>query len=202
MSRTPSFCSMEGHFTAILKMLGSCATGQAEMESTAAGLAETIGRMRASVAEVRGIEIQIQRIATNATIRATHIGTNGRRPERDCRGHAPPGPRFQREYRNRSRRPRCNEPMPPVRVSGRGVEAPPDARAGAHEVIDEMRRSVVELHSSNESSFSRVHQISTLGSRLAGDFGAVRRGFSAGTLFARVVAARPGRTRPACRASW
>ena len=50
-----------------------------------------------------------------------------------------------------------------------------------------MRRSVVELHSSNESSFSRVHQISTLGSRLAGDFGAVSRGFSAGALFAQVV---------------
>ena len=71
------FLRMEGHFTDILKMLGSCTTGQAEMESTAANLAETINRMRESVAEVRGIEIRIQRIATNATIRATHIGTKG-----------------------------------------------------------------------------------------------------------------------------
>ena len=187
--RDSFFLRMEGHFTAILKMFGSCATGQAEMESTAARLAETIGRMRASVAEVRGIEIRIQRIATNATIRATHIGDQRRRPECDCRGHAPPGPRFQREHRNRSRRPRCNGRCRRARVRAPALDAPPDAHAGAHEVMDEIRRSVVELHSSNESSFSRVHQISTLGSRLAGDFGAVRRGFSAGTLFARVVAA-------------
>jgi len=59
-------------------------------------------------------------------------------------------------------------------------------------VIDEMRCSVVELHSSNESSFSRVHQISTLSSRLAADFGAVRSEFSAGTLFAQVVARARG----------
>src|SRR5260370_7303419 len=78
------------------------------------------------------------------------------------------------------------------RVSGRSVEAAADARARPNELIDEMRCSVVELHSSNESSFSRVHQISTLSSRLAADFGAVRSEFSAGTLFAQVVARARG----------
>jgi methyl-accepting chemotaxis protein len=71
------FLRLEGHFTAILKMLSSCTTAQAEMGSMAAKLAEAIGGMRESVAEIRRIEIQIRRIATNAAIRATHIGAAG-----------------------------------------------------------------------------------------------------------------------------
>ena len=136
------FLRMEDHFTAILKMLGICTTGQAEMESTAANLAETINRMRASVAEVRGIEIRIQRIATNATIRATHIGTRGdalnviaevmHRLALDSNA-------------NTEIVAGALDAMTDAagRVSGRSVDVTPDARAGANEVIDEIRRSVV-----------------------------------------------------------
>ena len=180
------FLRMEGHFTAILKMLASCTTGQAEMESTAASLAETINGMRQSVAEVRGIEIRIQRIATNATIRAVHIGTKGdalnviaevmHRLALDSNSNTEIVAGTLDAMTDSA-----------VRVSGLSVDAAPDAHAGANEVVDEIRRSVVELHSSNECSFSRVHQISTLSSRLAGDFGAVSSGFSAGALFAQVV---------------
>lgn len=180
------FLRMEGHFTAILKMLARCTTGQAEMESTAASLAETINGMRQSVAEVRGIEIRIQRIATNATIRAVHIGTKGdalnviaevmHRLALDSNSNTEIVAGTLDAMTDSA-----------VRVSGLSVDAAPDAHAGANEVVDEIRRSVVELHSSNECSFSRVHQISTLSSRLAGDFGAVSSGFSAGALFAQVV---------------
>jgi hypothetical protein len=180
------FLRMEGHFTAILKMLGSCTTGQAEMESTAAKLAETINRMRESVAEVRGIEIRIQRIATNATIRAVHIGTKG-----DAL-NVIAGVMHRLALDSNANTEIVAGTLDAMtdaagRVSGLSVDAAPDARAGPNEVVDEIRRSVVELHSSNECSFSRVHQISTLGSRLAGDFGAVSSGFSAGALFAQVV---------------
>lgn len=185
------FLRMEGHFTAILKMLGTCATGQGEMEAMAATLKDTIDRMRTSVGEVRGIEIRIQRIATNATIRAIHIGTRGdalnviaevmRRLALDSN-------------ENTELVAGTLDAMTDAagRVSGRSAGEEKDARGAANEVIDEMRRSVVELHSSNESSFSRVHQISTLSSRLAGDFGTVRREFSAGRLFAEVVARARG----------
>jgi hypothetical protein len=180
------FLRMEGHFTAILKMLGTCTTAQAEMESTAASLAETINRMRGSVAEVRGIEIRIQRIATNATIRATHIGTDGdalnviaevmHRLALDSNANTEVVAGTLDAMARAA-----------VRVAGRSGDEALDARAGANEMVDEIRRSVVELHASNECSFSRVHQISTLGSRLAGDFGTVSSGFSAGALFAQVV---------------
>ena len=185
------FLRMEGHFTAILKTLGSCTAAHAEMESTAGSLAETIDKMRESVAEVRGIEIRIQRIATNATIRATHIGTNGdalnviaevmHRLALDSNTNTEIVAGTLDAMADAA-----------VRVSGSSGEGAPDARACANEMLDEIRRSVVELHSSNECSFSRVHQISTLGSRLAGDFGVVSSGFSAGALFAEVVARARG----------
>ena len=40
------FLQMEGQFTAILKMLGTCAAAQKELESTAAGLEKTISSMQ------------------------------------------------------------------------------------------------------------------------------------------------------------
>ena len=185
------FLRMEGHFTAILKMLDTCTTGQAEMEATAATLADTIDRMRTSVGEVRGIEIRIQRIATNATIRATHIGTRG-----DAL-NVIAGVMHRLALDSNANTELVAGTLDAMteatgRVSGCSAGAAKNARGGANEVIDEMRRSVVELHSSNESSFSRVHQISNLSSRLARDFGTVRREFSAGRLFAEVVARARG----------
>ena len=136
--------------------------------------------------EIRGIEIRIQRIATNATIRATHIGDAGnalnviaevmQRLALDSNANTEDVAGTLDAMSDAA-----------GRVSGSYVRPAPDARAGTNEVVDEMRRDVVELHSSNESSFSRVHQIATLGSRLAEDFSAVRSGFSAGALFAQVV---------------
>jgi hypothetical protein len=140
---------------------------------------------------VRGIEIRIQRIATNATIRATHIGNKGdalnviaevmRRLALDSNENTELVAGTLDAMRDAA-----------GRVSGCSAGAATDALGGADEMIDEMRRSVVELHSSNESSFSRVHQISTLSSRLAGNLGTVRREFSAGRLFAEVVAGARG----------
>jgi hypothetical protein len=69
--------------------------------------------------------------------------------------------------------------------SGRGQAASADSATG--DVTGEMRHAVAELHSSSESSFSRVNQIAALGARLAGDAGAVRGGLTAGPLFAQVV---------------
>ena len=73
------------------------------------------------------------------------------------------------------------------RVSGGSAAAESGARPGANDAIGEMRAAVLELHSSSEASFSRVHQIAELGARLGEDIAAVRTGFSAGALFARVV---------------
>jgi hypothetical protein len=181
------FVQMEGQFTAILKMLSTCTTAQAEMESTALGLAETIRRMRASVAEIRGIEIQIQRIATNATIRATHIGDAGdalnviadamQRLAIDSNASTEAAAGALDEMSDAASRVSC----------GFGLAAA-GTLACTDEVAAEMRRAVLELHSSSEWSFSRVSQIAALGARLVGDIGGFRGGLPVGPHFADVVA--------------
>ncbi len=175
------FLQMEGQFTAILKMLGSCAAAQGEVESTAASLEETISSMQDSVGEIRSIEIRIQRIATNATIRATHIGTAGnalnviaevmQRLDLDSNANTEDVAEILAEMRDAAQS-----------VSGgAGEDSVPN------EVITEMQRAVLGLHTSSECSFSRVNQITALGARLAGEIGAVRNDFSAGLLFAQVA---------------
>ncbi len=180
------FLRMEGQFTAILKMLGTCARAQVEMGSMAAQVVETIGEMRESVGEIRGIEIRIRRIATNATIRAVHLGAAG-----DALNVI--AEVMQRQALDSNTKTEevagALDAMSEAanRVSGGRGDAAPGADSEADEVIGEMRVAVGELHSSSESSFSRVNQIAALGARLAGDAGAVRGNFSAGALFAQVV---------------
>src|ERR1017187_2758581 len=180
------FLRLEGHFTAILKMLGTCTTAQAEMGSTAANLAETIGGMRESVAGIRRIEIRIQRIATNATIRATHIGAAG--DALNVIAEVMQGLALD-SNKNTEDVAGALDAMSVAAncVSGARGQAASGADSGTGEVTGEMRHAVAELHSSSESSFSRVNQIAALGARLAGDAGAVRGGLTAGPLFAQVV---------------
>ncbi len=178
------FLQMEGQFTAILKTLSICTTAQAEMKSTAARLEETIGRMRNSVGEIRGIEIRIQRISTNATIRSAHIGAAGvaltvvaevmQRLALDSNT-------------NTEGVAGTVDAMSDAARHVQGASGHTASGASTDEVIGNMRRMIVELHSSRECSFSRVNQIAALGTRLAEDIGAVRSGFQAGTLFAEVV---------------
>jgi methyl-accepting chemotaxis protein len=179
------FLGMESQCTAILKMLGACTTAQAKMESTGAGLAETIGGMRASIAEIRGIEIQIQRIAINATIRSTHIGAAGN--ALSVIADAMQRLAFDSNT-NTEDVARALDGMSDAagRVShGFGVAAAEPSNGS--EIAEEMRRTILELHSSSESSYSRVSQIAASGARLLRDIAAVRGGLSAGALVAGVV---------------
>jgi hypothetical protein len=152
----------------------------------AAGLEETIGRMRDSVAEIRGIEIRLQRTAVNAVIRAARIGATGNALNVIAEG-------IQRlaldSNANTEDAAGTLEAMSEAarRVSGGSGGAASDARGSTNEVIERMRRAILELHSSSESSFSRVNQIAASGAGLAAAIGAARGGFSAGALFAQVV---------------
>jgi len=180
------FLRLEGHFTAILKMLSSCTTAQAEMGSMAAKLAEAIGGMRESVAEIRRIEIQIRRIATNAAIRATHIGAAG--DALNVIAEVMQGLVLESNTNTEDVAGALDEMSDAVsRVAGGRGQATSGADSGTGAVMAEMRHAVAELHSLSESSFSRVNQIAALGSRLAGDAAAVRGGLTAGPLFAQVV---------------
>jgi hypothetical protein len=173
------FLQMESRITGILAMLGVCGAAQSEMERTAVSLAETVAAMKRSVAEIREIEIRIQRIALNAMIRAEHIGPAGNALNVIAEV-------MQRLALDSSA---CTEDAAgtlaamqdaAARVSGGGD-------AAANQAVDQMRHTVVELHTSSERSFARVNQIAALGAQLAEHIGAVRGGFSAGRLFAETV---------------
>ena len=180
------FLEMEGRFTAILQAVGTCATEQTQMQATVANLEESLVRMRESVADIRGIEIQIQRIAINATIRATHIGAAGNALTviaEVMQGLALDSNRNTEDVAGALDRMSDAAHV----VSGASDHRACGIQPGPNGAADEMRAAVLELHSSSESSFSRVAQIAALGSRLGEDVARLRSGFSAGRLFAEVV---------------
>ena len=179
------FQKMETQLSTVLKTLGTCTTSQAEMDTTIAGLAGTIEGMRTSVAEIRGTEIQIQRISTNATIRATHIGVSGtalnkiaevmQRLALESNTNTEDAAAALNAMRDAY-----------IRVSGTsGPQA--GAQTGADPVAEEMQHALAGLHSSGEQSVSLVENIAHLGARLAQDIGTLHGGVSAGRMFAEVV---------------
>jgi hypothetical protein len=178
------FLKMEVQFSAILDMLGLCSVAQAAMETTGDSLKETVGHMQESVAEIQGTEIRIQRISTNATIRATHIGAPGVALNKIAEVMHRLALESSTNTDNASM---TLEEM--ASASGRvsSGQAGSDAQSTTEHVIGNMRRAVGQLHSSSESSFARVNDIVALSARLAADLGALRSGFSAGQMFAGVV---------------
>jgi hypothetical protein len=177
------FLKMEDQFSAILAMLGTCTAAQAEMESTGSRLEETVRHMRDSIAEIRGIEIRIQRISTNASVRATHLGASGVA----LNVIAEVMQRLALDSNNKTENVAGTlDAMSEAvnRVSGHSGDGP---SAPTGQVLEEMRRTVGELHSSSESSVSRMNEIVALGARLAAEIGAVRGGSSAGKMFDEAV---------------
>jgi hypothetical protein len=180
------FLQMEDHFTVILKMLDTCTGAQTEMASMAGNLEQTIGKMRESVAQIRRIEIRIQRIANNAIIGATHIGAAGNalnviaevmhRLAVDSNANTENVSATLHSMSDAAKR-----------VSAGSYGAASDTHPGTDKIIGDMRRMVVELHASSENGVSRVNQIAAMGARLAAEIAEVRGGLSAGLLFADVV---------------
>jgi hypothetical protein len=179
------FSRMEAQFAAVLKILETCAAAQTHMESTIAGLAETIGGMSASVAEIRRTEIQIQRISTNATIRAIHIGATGvalnkiaevmQRLALESNTHTDEAAAALEGMRDIA-----------ARSTGRAQNAANST--GENPLVAKMRTALARLHSSSESSAARATHIGGLGRQLAQQITTLREGISAGRLFAEVAA--------------
>ena len=176
------FLEMEESFTSILKAGRGCSGTEAEIGTTAAHLKETIDQMRASVAGIDGTEIQIQRIAINATLRATQLEASG-----DALGVV-----AEVMQRLATESNQTTEAVAEVlnsmreaadRITGPEATTAPDTPG----IFGEMQSAILELHSSSERSFSRLNQIASLGARLAEDVDALRNGLTAGPLFEQVA---------------
>jgi methyl-accepting chemotaxis protein len=180
------FNRMEDYFKLILDVVAAVDRESLELQSTAAGLEQTIARMSAAVGEIRQIEIRIQRIAINAAIGAIHIGSSGRALSVIAEAMQSLA---QESNANTESAAEALEQMREAaqRVSGSGDAAFETRQADPNDALEAMRAALAELKSSSESSFDRVHHIAAAGAQLSAEIAALRGGFSAGPLFSGVV---------------
>ncbi len=176
------FLEMEKGCTAILGGLSHCAEATAATRVTSIDLAQTIARMRGSIDEIQAIEIQMQRMALNAGIRAAHIGPLG-----DALSVLA-GAMQQGAFESR----RCSESLvDALALMSQGATnlfraqgADPE---GEDSSVESMRKAVAELHSSSERSFAQIARITACGARLRENISATRASFSVGSTFADAV---------------
>ena len=173
------FGQMETMLGAVLDGIASCGAAEKELERAAAGLEETIREMRQAVVQVCGIEIQIQRIATNAAIRAAHLGAVGSALDVIAGGIG----RLALDSNHNTED--ASAALDLMREVARQISAG-EGLAGRGRA-EQLRRAVLEFHSSTETSAARVFHIAELSSRLAEDIGTMLGGFSAGRMLAETV---------------
>ena len=71
------FLSVEKSLSSVLGSYRECTESEQSMAEAARLLASTLRQMRESAASVDSIDVRMQRVALNATIRAAHIGNQG-----------------------------------------------------------------------------------------------------------------------------
>ena len=174
------FVEMEGSLSSILAAAGASNATAGQIRAMGVGLGETVRRMQESIAETRGTEISIERIAINATIRATQIGAAGSALNvvaEVMRGLSLDSNRNTEEVAGA-----LDSMRDAVHRLYGGEQHVQEGR-----ISDETRAAILELHSSSDQSSRRVTQIAALGARLAQDIGSIRSGFDAGRMFAEVA---------------
>jgi len=173
------FLRMEARFTAILRILEASEQTVEETRTTLGDLNEAAERIRVSASQVRDVEIRIRRLALNATIRATEIGEAGKAlgvlAEVMHRLAVDSGNMTDEvsEALDRVCRPACQPGDGEGSASEDGVDG----------LRSDLREVILELHSTSESSFSRLKEIGALSGRLRDGIQSVRTGFTAGAVF-------------------
>ncbi|MGA3024821.1 MAG: hypothetical protein ABSF98_08645 [Bryobacteraceae bacterium] len=181
------FLEMEQACTVILDSLSHFADADIATRTTSGDLSRTVGRMHESIGAIQAIEVQVQRMALNASIRAAHIGPSG-----DALGVLA-GSMLSLASECNERSESLVDALDAVsraatRLSGHDGPARPTQRGGIAGALEEMRTAVADLHSSSERSFVQIAQIVARGARLREDLCATRDGFSVGALFAEAIA--------------
>ena len=176
------FLRMEGSFAGILRALAACTEADAEMQATAEAVETMVQGMRESVAQIRSVEIRIQRIALNAAIRASHIGADGD-PLSVIAGVLQ-----QMVSASSGNTEEAAGALDAISEAVRRLSTAPAASNTVSESSEQMRHAILEMHSAGELSYTRVNQIAALGASLAAGISELSEGFSAGTLVAEVLA--------------
>jgi methyl-accepting chemotaxis protein len=171
---------MEQSCSAILAGLVQCDSAEAANGATYGGLAETIGRVRGAIEKIQTVEIQMERLALNASIRTAHIGGSG-----DALAVLA-GTMQQLALESRGRSESLLQALGCMSQAAARLAAG-RASADSAQCEETVRTAIAELHSSSERSFARIGQITVRSTRLCEDLSAARESFTVGPVFAEAV---------------
>jgi len=176
---------METSFGSMLEAAGACQAAQQQMARVAREFRERVGRMRDAVSDIRGTELQIERIAINATLRAIQIGDAGNALDIVA------GVMLRLAQDSSQNTDQVGQGLDAMLEAVAGmleegsVAEGPEESGGA--IFVETRAAIGDLHAASAASLARVHEIALLGGRLVETMGAAGREFSAGRLFSQTV---------------
>ncbi len=172
------FLELESSLSEVLRVLADCTAAERIRAGGMKHLEETIGQMNGIAEVIQGITIRIGRIAVNATIRATHIGSAGAALSAVAEAIeklAADSSVFAEEVS-------CS-----VERMTSGVEDNSGHDGGARELqveqVRHLEHGVAALHSAQEMTFGRTRMVSGLAARLAADIEQVCRRFGDQHLF-------------------
>jgi len=180
--RDSFFSQMEAAFARIAEATHSCAAGDSAIATAASELDQTLAAMRASVHEIRSIEIQIQRVALNATIRSTHIGSPG-----DALSVIANVMHHVALDSNRNTEEVAGI-LDSIAESAAGISGKSAGELETDGMVQTLRGQISGLHVASQSSFSRVQEISALAAELGDALEQSRDQFRVGAAFADSVA--------------
>jgi hypothetical protein len=184
--KTPFFLQMEKGCGLILSSLNDCAAAESAAFLTTGALIEIVTRSRASIEDIRVIEIQMQRTAINAKASAMRIG------ERANTLGALADSISVRASESRTASQALMEMLDRLSDLANhsyGQEQPQAfSESGAHQqCLDRMQMAVADLRQSDENSCRQLADITMRGGALSHDLTATRASFSIGTHFAETV---------------
>lgn len=179
------FEHIDQSFAAIGRAIAACSAGSVQIQTTATGLTATMERMLESVREIERLEIEITRIALNASIHAAQIGGAGNALNSIADGmHG----LVQESRRNTQDAKEALEAMADCAATIlQGGHPAGDDLLVDKDVLAEFRTAFRTLQASRVASVSLVHQIRALGAGLDTDVHAVLEQFTAGKLLSDTV---------------
>jgi hypothetical protein len=177
------FLEMERKCTAIRTALGGCAATEQTARAASAGLEESIDWMSGSIEEIQAIEIQIERMALNASIRADHIGADG-----DALGTLAVAMQTL-AAQSRERSGSLTEAVNSISEAAQGLSGHLGAAGSAQRGVrlEAIGAVAADLHSAHQRSSAQIAQIAARCDRLREDISDTRNGFSAGAVFAEAI---------------
>ncbi len=184
--QSPFFHEMEKGCIAILNSLNRCAAAESSADATTNSLIEIIARNRASLEDIRVIEIQMQRTGMNALISARQLGAPGEALS------ALAGAIKQKAFDSRTVSDSLLKTLDLLSETANRSYEQYQPQAASEQLVhqhclDQLRAAITDLHSSHQTSCGKIAEITSRGDRLSQSLNTARATFSIGSQFAAVV---------------